>query len=426
MGRIRAPARERGHSPREPVSSPRRPHNEELIQITPRSVPTSIAVLAVLAGGSVAPASGQAQAGGAFPSERPRATGVTCAMSCAGLESVTGGSVVRITGEALDEVAVVAFLGGSGTGDDTLAFAADPRPGEVLAQVPAGAVSGPVAVATADGNASRPTRQSVRVVPGSAFAASAGGVEARLESTRVYFAGRRSAQLSYFLQSVSPAVVSAEVIRARDSRPIVSFPAASVAGRAVHTVTWNGRVRGRVPSDGRYIFRIRVAGGDPGPGRASAAQADGTLLLERPFTFLRHRFPVRGKHSYGEHAATFGASRGGRAHQGHDVFARCGTPLVAARGGIVKFAGRQSRAGNYIVIDADGTGQDHAYMHLREKVRFEKGDRVYTGQRIGSVGDTGVASGCHLHFEIWRSPGWYTGGRPIDPYPALRRWDAQG
>ena len=64
-----------------------------------------------MAGGLAAPAAGQMQAGGAFASEKPRVTGVTCVMSCAGLEAVTGGSVVRITGEALDEVAVVAFLG---------------------------------------------------------------------------------------------------------------------------------------------------------------------------------------------------------------------------------------------------------------------------------------------------------------------------
>ena len=70
------------------------------------------------------------------------------------------------------------------------------------------------------------------------------------------------------------------------------------------------------------------------------------------------------------------------------------------------------------MIDGDGTGTDYAYMHLAAPSPFEEGDRVYTGQQIGQVGDTGRASGCHLHFEMWGAPGWYSGGRPIDPTAA--------
>ncbi len=63
-------------------------------------------------------------------------------------------------------------------------------------------------------------------------------------------------------------------------------------------------------------------------------------------------------------------------------------------------------------------------MHLVSPSAFRKGDRVYTGQRIGEVGDSGNASGCHLHYEMWSAPGWYEGGRPFDPLPALKSWDA--
>jgi murein DD-endopeptidase MepM/ murein hydrolase activator NlpD len=48
---------------------------------------------------------------------------------------------------------------------------------------------------------------------------------------------------------------------------------------------------------------------------------------------------------------------------------------------------------------------------------------VRTGQPIGFVGDTGDADGCHLHFEMWSGPGWYTGGSPFDPLPSLQAWD---
>ena len=92
---------------------------------------------------------------------------------------------------------------------------------------------------------------------------------------------------------------------------------------------------------------------------------------------------------YGTGGAAFG---GGRGHQGHDVFAACGTPLWAARGGVVQFKQYHGRAGHYIVIDGQRTGVDYAYMHLRQAALVDEGDRVRTGQLIGYVGDTGDAS----------------------------------
>ncbi len=136
-----------------------------------------------------------------------------------------------------------------------------------------------------------------------------------------------------------------------------------------------------------------------------------------------HVFPVAGKHDFGGSGADFGSGRAGHSHQGHDVFARCGTPMVAARGGRVQASTFHSAAGNYVVIDADGSGTDYVYMHLAERSPFMRGDRVATGQRIGAVGDTGNARGCHLHFELWSAPGYYEGGRPFDPFPALKAWD---
>ena len=84
----------------------------------------------------------------------------------------------------------------------------------------------------------------------------------------------------------------------------------------------------------------------------------------------------------------------------------------------------QGNAGNYLVIDDAGEDTDTMYAHLRDPALVRKGDRVHTGDAIGYVGDTGDAQGCHLHFEEWSAPGWYTGGSPFDPLPDLKAWDA--
>ena len=99
---------------------------------------------------------------------------------------------------------------------------------------------------------------------------------------------------------------------------------------------------------------------------------------------------------------------------------------MAAHGGTVKFAGYHSAAGYYLVIDNAGVGTDYVYMHMRSAASVEQGDKVRTGRRIGAVGDSGDADGCHLHLEIWTAPGWYTGGHPIDPLPSLKAWDEAG
>ena len=134
-------------------------------------------------------------------------------------------------------------------------------------------------------------------------------------------------------------------------------------------------------------------------------------------------FPVAGPHDYGGDGARFGRARSGHSHQGHDVFARCGTPLLAARAGRVRYAGYQAAAGHYVVIDGATPDIDYAYMHLEKPATFRTATAVATGAQIGTVGESGNARGCHLHFELWSAPGWYEGGRPFDPLPQLRAWD---
>ena len=127
-------------------------------------------------------------------------------------------------------------------------------------------------------------------------------------------------------------------------------------------------------------------------------------------------FPVQGKHTYGD---GLGAGRG---HEGQDVLAKCGEPVVAAQPGRVQANKYQSAAGNYVVIDGKGA-RGHGLHAPRRRSHLREGQRVRAGERIGAVGDTGDATACHLHFEIWSNPGWYEGGSPEDPAPRLHRWD---
>lgn len=132
-------------------------------------------------------------------------------------------------------------------------------------------------------------------------------------------------------------------------------------------------------------------------------------------------FPIQGSYQYGDEGAHFG-DRGG-AHRGEDVFAKCGTPLVSAEPGKVVFKDWHDRAGHYVVVRGAESGEDHVYMHLVSAARVSKGETVQAGQRLGEVGDSGNARGCHLHFEIWTAPGWYRGGEPRDPLPDLKAWE---
>jgi murein DD-endopeptidase MepM/ murein hydrolase activator NlpD len=130
-------------------------------------------------------------------------------------------------------------------------------------------------------------------------------------------------------------------------------------------------------------------------------------------------FPVQGPHTYGD---GFGAPRSGHTHQGQDLLAACGTPVVSVMTGTVQYAGYQSAAGNYIVVDNDGTADDFVYMHLATPAYVKTDGVVAAGQQIGVVGETGDATGCHLHFEYWQGD-WFGGGQPIDPLPYLKAWD---
>lgn len=164
---------------------------------------------------------------------------------------------------------------------------------------------------------------------------------------------------------------------------------------------------GRLVPDGAYRVMVEVAGGN--------AKEAGSVLLRG------HFFPVRAPHGTRGAVGEFRALRnGGRWHKGFDITASCGTPLAAARTGVVVRRAFDPRLdGNFVVIKGLRERRWYWYSHMSHPSRFRKGDLVHVGEIVGHVGRTGNAGStpCHLHFELHHR------GRPIDPEPSLRAWD---
>ncbi|PXA84346.1 hypothetical protein DMC47_40435 [Nostoc sp. 3335mG] len=99
-----------------------------------------------------------------------------------------------------------------------------------------------------------------------------------------------------------------------------------------------------------------------------------------------------------------------RMHQGVDLAAPYGTPIVAATDGVVGFAGWKGGYGNFVQI-VQGGGSGTGYGHMANIV-VRPGDAVRQGQLIGYVGSTGLSTGPHCHFEV------YENGAAIDPATA--------
>jgi murein DD-endopeptidase MepM/ murein hydrolase activator NlpD len=137
-------------------------------------------------------------------------------------------------------------------------------------------------------------------------------------------------------------------------------------------------------------------------------------------------FPVQGVHTFGGDDARFGAQRSGHIHQGQDVVAAEGTPIVAPVAGTIIARDYQAQAaGFYLAMDAID-GRSFFFAHCaKDTFAVALGQAVAAGQQLCRVGHTGDASGPHLHFEIWIG-GWRRdkASQPVDPLPQLLAWDA--
>jgi murein DD-endopeptidase MepM/ murein hydrolase activator NlpD len=96
-----------------------------------------------------------------------------------------------------------------------------------------------------------------------------------------------------------------------------------------------------------------------------------------------------------------------RMHRGIDFHAPYGSPIYAAADGVVTFVGRHGGHGNFVKLD-NGGGLGTGYAHM-SRFAVSPGEHVRRGEVIGYVGSTGLSTGAHLHFEVYKN------GQTVNP-----------
>ena len=114
----------------------------------------------------------------------------------------------------------------------------------------------------------------------------------------------------------------------------------------------------------------------------------------------------------GQLVSSFGSKGGGIVNDGIDIAAAKGTSVGAAGNGVVVYSGNEIGVFGGLVLIDHGSGWVTAYGHLGE-LKVARGDKVVTGQALGTVGDTGYVTNPQLHFEIRKDR------RPLDPATKL-------
>ena len=151
------------------------------------------------------------------------------------------------------------------------------------------------------------------------------------------------------------------------------------------------------------------------PRRSTSVRANGGASAGNLQGYV---FPILGATNYSN---DYGAPRAstGRGHEGNDIFAAEGTPIVALADGVLDRVGWNSIGGyRFWLYDAYGNAFYHAHLSAFSPLALD-GARVRAGDVIGFVGHTGDAAGTppHLHFEV--HPG---NGGPTNPFPFLNAW----
>jgi murein DD-endopeptidase MepM/ murein hydrolase activator NlpD len=176
----------------------------------------------------------------------------------------------------------------------------------------------------------------------------------------------------------------------------------------------NGLRRGQALQPGRLLFvlsPLAPTGQSPVPEQTAAATSAGGAEAPVLPSARVDNAPLKWPLAAPVLTSLFGR-RWGREHEGIDMAAPPGTPVLAAADGEVIYAGNQVRGyGNMVVVQHVG---DLLTVYAHNSVLLVKtGDRVSVGKTIAKVGSTGHSTGPHLHFEV------RSGESPQDPLPFL-------
>jgi murein DD-endopeptidase MepM/ murein hydrolase activator NlpD len=130
-----------------------------------------------------------------------------------------------------------------------------------------------------------------------------------------------------------------------------------------------------------------------------------SLIL--PAAVFAH-WPVANTHSY--------VSQGySTKHKAYDIASYKGTKVVPMRAGTVVFAGRKDNCGGLQVYVRHGDGLYSAYYHLSAEY-VSRGQYVTGYTMLGRVGESGCATGPHLHISVWHGYPWHSGSYRVSPW----------
>jgi murein DD-endopeptidase MepM/ murein hydrolase activator NlpD len=234
-------------------------------------------------------------------------------------------------------------------------------------------------------------------------------VYASLETVLFWLVARRAAEVQplrrrvHELESSSDelARLGGEVTRLKSFEQQLRKALSSRESGNLESLPWDERSPAALPTGDQL--------NPPKPNASPVGEARGVGMLSYTAMDLPTATPVRG---FVTRPFIASGSPQRISHYGLDIAAREGTPVLAAADGLVLFADWTYRYGNLVVI-THRSGYTSFYGH--NQVLFVRtGERVRQGQPIALLGNSGVSTAPHLHFEIWRD------GSPVDPATLLR------
>jgi murein DD-endopeptidase MepM/ murein hydrolase activator NlpD len=159
----------------------------------------------------------------------------------------------------------------------------------------------------------------------------------------------------------------------------------------------------RLPAVATFAALVLSPLAAPGPAAAFIDPPEPGVLNAPPV------LPMAGEPRFGD------GLDAGRGHEGVDLFAPAGTPLVAVDDAVVLETGSDGGRGNYVAIYDPRRDRTYSYLHMLAPAPVAPGQRVDTGEELGQLGCTGSCWGNHLHFELRAGRSPY--GAVLDPVP---------